>query len=220
MTLSGTVQSAPSGMLGFDADTIITSYVAQQFYNGGYRFCLRYLSLGAAESSRDLTTEEATDILNSGLALMPVQHVRRVGWQPSGSLGAADGANAANNANSIGFPAGVNVWCDLEGVSGDTAAQDVIDHCNAWYEAVSAEGYVPGLYVGANAILSGEQLYSDLKFQHYWKSESNVPDLPVRGYQMIQTLVERPVYGIGIDRDTTQTDNAGGQAQWLIVTNG
>lgn len=218
MTLPGNVQGAPSGMIGFDADTTINSDVAQQFYNGGYRFCLRYLSLGAAESSGDLIAEEAADILNSGLALMPVQHVREAGWQPSDNLGTEDGTNAGNHASSIGFPAGVNVWCDLEGVNSGATAQDVIDYCNAWYDAVSAAGYIPGLYVGPNAILSGEQL-SDLKVQHYWKSASKVPDLPGRGYQMIQTFVGNPVYGIGIDKDETQTDNDGGQAQWLIVTN-
>jgi hypothetical protein len=76
--------------------------------------------------------------------------------------------------------------------------------------------FVPGLYVGANAILTGQQLY-DLPFKHYWKSESKVPAIPVRGYQMIQTQVPQPVNGIGIDQDVTQTDQQGGQALWLAV---
>ena len=81
---------------------------------------------------------------------------------------------------------------------------------------MSAEGYVPGIYVGAQAILTGAQLY-DLKFDHYWKSESRVPAIPVRGYQMVQTLVPELVNGIGIDKDVTQTDNKGGQALWLTA---
>jgi hypothetical protein len=214
MVLTGTVQSAPSGMLGFDADTPIKADVARQFYNGGYRFCLRYISLGGAESSGDLTAEEAEGILNAGLALMPVQHVRKAGWMPDGSSGAEYGAHAGSHAQSIGFPAGVNVWCDVEGISSSAAAADVIAYCDAWYDAVLATGYVPGLYVGANSILNGEQ-FSRLKFQHYWKSASKVPDLPGRGYQMIQTLVEHPVYGISIDKDETRTDSKGGQAKWL-----
>jgi hypothetical protein len=71
------------------------------------------------------------------------------------------------------------------------------------------------LYVGANGILYGQQLY-DLAFQHYWESISEVPVLPARGYQMIQTVVPAPVNGIGIDQDVTQTDGEGGQAIWLI----
>jgi hypothetical protein len=214
MTLAGYVQSAPSGMLGFDADTPIKSDIAEQFYNSGYRFCLRYLSLGGAESSGDLTVEEVEGILNAGLALMPVQHVRRAGWLPCGNLGAEYGTHAGSHAKSIGFPAGVNLWCDVEGISSSTTAADVIAYCDAWYDAVLAAEYVPGLYVGANSILSGEQ-FSKLKFQHYWKSESKVPDLPGRGYQMIQTLVEQPVHGIAIDKDETKTDSKGGQANWL-----
>jgi glycoside hydrolase-like protein len=216
MSLSGIVQAAPSGALGFDADTVITSTTAQQFFADGYRFCVRYVSLGSEESSGDLSTEEATNILNSGLALMPVQHVMSEGWLPTAGLGQEYGTNAANHAAAVGFPAGVNLWCDLEGI-GATSAQNVIDYCEAWFTAVSAAGYVPGLYAGANAILSGQQLY-DLPFQHYWQSCSEVPAIPVRGYQMVQTLVQEPVNGIGIDKDVTQTDSEGGQAQWLIMT--
>ena len=95
-----------------------------------------------------------------------------------------------------------------------TAAQDVIDHCTSWFAAVSAAGYVPGLYVGSDAILDGQQLY-DLPFEHYWQSCSRVPALPVRGYQIVQTLCPNEVNGIGIDKDATQTDGKGGQALWL-----
>jgi hypothetical protein len=97
---------------------------------------------------------------------MAVQHVRDPGWRPTSSLGEQDGTNAANNALAVGFPPGVNVWCDLEGVNSSSTAQDVIDYCNSWYDAFSAAGYAPGLYVGANAVLTGDQLCYDLLFQH------------------------------------------------------
>jgi hypothetical protein len=219
VALPGIIQSAPSGALGFDADTVISPTVAKQFFQQNYAFCLRYVSLGAGESSSDpvdLMTEEAENILGSGLALMPVQHVRNSGWLPTDNLGQQDGTNAANNTNSVGFPPGVNLWCDLEGVASSATAQDVINYCNCWYNAVAAAGYVPGLYVGANPGLSGQQLY-DLPFQHYWQSASQVPAIPVRGYQMVQTLVQGAVNGIGIDQDNTQTDAEGGQALWLVA---
>lgn len=216
MALQGSVQAAPGGALGFDADTVITLATAQQFAAQGYTFCVRYLSLGAGQASGDLSPGEASNILSAGLALMPVQHVRGEGWAPAAALGQTTGANAATNAAAVGFPSGVNVWCDLEGVAAGTAPGDVIGYCNAWFDAASAAGYVPGIYVGANAILTGPQLY-DLKFEHYWKSESRVPPIPVRGYQMVQTPVANAVNGIGIDKDVTQTDNKGGQALWLIA---
>jgi hypothetical protein len=214
--LPGTIEDSLPSVPGFDSDTIVTSAVAQQFYGGGYKFCLRYLSLGGAESPQDLTTQEATDILNSGLALMPVQHVRKPGWSPNAGLGQQDGQNAASNAQDVGFPAGVNVWCDLEGVSNSISPQDVIDYCQAWYAAVNGAGFVPGIYVGYGTQLTGQQLY-DLSFQHYWKSQSSVPAIPERGYQLIQFLPSVTAYGIAIDLDITQTDGKGGKSQWLRI---
>ena len=213
--LNGVVQSAPNKSLGFDAVHKISQSLAQQFYSEGYRFCVRYVSLGS-EVSADLTYEEASGILEGGLALMPVQHVMFEGWMPSAELGKTHGDNAATNTDQVGFPIKVNLWCDLEGISPDATAQDVIDYCNAWYDAVNAWKYIPGLYVGANCILNGEQLYEDLKFQHYWKSESYVPQVATRSYQMVQSYVGEPVNGISIDRDVTYIDDEGGRPQWLI----
>jgi len=120
---------------------------------------------------------EANDILNSGLAVMPVQHVRRPGWSPDQKLGQQDGQNAAQNAQLVGFPAGVSVWCDLEGLNRAAQAQDVIDYCQAWYEALQAGGYVPGLYVGARAPLTGQQI-ADSPFQHYCDHKAEFPRFP------------------------------------------
>jgi len=214
MTLNGTIQKAPAGLKGFDADTVITADTAAKFVADGYSFCARYLSLGQ-ESHSDLSYEEADTILDAGLALIPVQHVRMPGWKPNAQLGVTTGSAAAMNAQTVGFPKGVNVWLDLEGVATGTSAGDVIGYCNAWYNEVAAVGYVPGIYVGADSVLTSEQLYSDLKFSHYWKSESTVPDVDRRGYQLVQHFEPKLVNGIGIDIDTTQDDNLGGQVLWL-----
>lgn len=213
--LPGTVQAAPSGAKGFDCDSVVSLSTAQAFVSQGYVFCVRYLSLGTSQASGDLSPAEANNILQTGLALMAVQHVANEGWVPSASLGTTNGSNAANNAKSVGFPPGVNIWLDLEGVATGTSAQTVIDYCNNWYAPVAAAGYVPGIYVGANCILTGSQLYNDLQFQHYWQSLSTVPAIPTRGYQMVQSLVSQPVNGIGIDQDVTQTDQLGGTVLWL-----
>ena len=214
MPLSGTIQSAPVGSVGFDSDIVITALAAQQFVSKGFRYCLRYVSRGAA-AAKDLSTAEAERILNAGLALMSVQHVRRSGWTPSPDLGKQDGQHAASNAADIGFPAGVNVWCDLEGVATGTAAQTVTDYCNAWFDAVEAGGFLPGLYVGFQCVLNEQQLFQ-LKFQHYWRSQSNVPNVSKRGYQMIQLFPETPISGLKVDIDVTQNDYKGGKVQWLV----
>ena len=214
-TLPGTIAGAAEGLLGFDTDTIVTPALATTFFNQGYRFCIRYLSRVAAQGYSDLTPQEAQGILAAGLALAPVQHPRDPGWAPTADLGASDGVAAAYHAFVLGFPAGINVWCDLEGVADGTAAAQVVAYGNSWYDAVAAAGYLPGLYVGADAILDGQGLY-DLKFSHYWKSLSDVPQVAVRGYQMIQSN-EHTVNGISIDDDRTQNDASGGAVVWLAA---
>lgn len=213
--ISGKVVSAPPQSQGFDSNTIITPEKAAAFVQSGFSFCVRYV--GRTEmSSSDLTTQEANDILDAGLALMVVQHVSAWGWSPSPTLGTEYGTNAGKFANQIGIPPGVNLWCDLEGVAAGTSAQTVIAYCNNWYEAVVNAGYVPGIYIGAACILNSSQLYNSLKFSHYWKSGSTVPDVMTRGYQIIQYDLDSSLNGIEIDKDVTQNDHLGGQAQWLI----
>jgi hypothetical protein len=224
--LPGKVRSATSGARGFDTSSKLSLTRAKKFHAQGYKYAIRYVSLGSFESSDDLTTKEAAGILEAGLALMPVQHVlagkkvgdKNVGWTPSGSLGTRFGKNAAQHAAEIGFPKGVNLWMDLENVSSSTATKSVIDYANNWYNAVSRAGYTPGIYVGFNSKLTSSQLYNDLNFQHYWKSGSIVPDVAVRGYQMVQhPPLDTYANGIKIDKDTIAADKKGGNPEWLIA---
>jgi Domain of unknown function (DUF1906) len=212
MPLPGQVQDAASSVPGFDCDAVLSADVAHQFFSQGYKFCLRYLS--RAQAAQNLTAQEAADILNSGLAVMPVQHARSPGWSPDASLGQADGQEASANAKATGFPTGVSLWCDFEGVNTGARAQDVIDYARAWYHEVHAAGYSPGLYVGAGTLLSGQQLF-DLPFRHYWRSSSRVPDIPKRGYQLIQFSPALQLNTIAIDLDVALPDNEGGSARWL-----
>jgi hypothetical protein len=214
--LPGSVESAPPNQKGFDASSRILAAVATTLATTlGYKFAIRYISRGATENPGDLSHDEAVGILNSGLALMVVQHVAVAGWKPSAALGTQYGETAAAHAAEIGFPAKVNVWLDLEGVAEGAPAQNVIDYCNNWSDAVSTKGFVPGVYVGANSGLNGDQL-GNLKFSHFWKSASRVPTPTGRGYQLIQTAAVK-VLGISIDPDTTQNDEKNEAVQWLRV---
>ena len=219
--LSGGIQAGPAGVKGFDANTVITESQADAFWSAGYRFALRYV--GRTEMhSNDLTAGEAAMLLSKGFALMPVQHVLDPGWSPTGDLGTEYGANAAAFAKQIGFPPGVNVWLDLEGVSTSAAAADVIAYCNGWYSQVSGAGYVPGVYIGWEPGLTGAQLYGDLKFQHYWAAYNvdGVSTPNPRGWQMVQSSGSGEVGSLGTDVydvDTTHVDKMGGQVLWLKV---
>lgn len=216
-TLQGIVASASAGSIGFDTDTALPSDTASLFADDGFVFCVRYLSLSTPQDDGDLSYLEATAILDAGLALMPVQHVLEPGWMPTASLGDLQGAAAAANAREVGFPGGVNVWLDLEGVGIDASSDDVIAYCNAWFDQVTAAGYLPGLYVGASCGLTGDQLFWDLTCKSYWQSGSDVPDVDQRGYQMVQRITSAPdiVNGIAIDRDLTLVDDLGGSPTWL-----
>jgi glycoside hydrolase-like protein len=216
-TLVGIVASASAGSIGFDTDTALSSDTASQFADDGFVFCVRYLSLSTPQDDGDLSYLEATAILGAGLALMPVQHVLEPGWMPSARLGDLQGAAAAANAQEVGFPAGVNVWLDLEGVGIDASSDDVIAYCNAWFDHVAAAGFLPGLYVGADCGLTGDQLFWDLACKSYWQSGSDVPDVDQRGYQMVQRITTEPDVenGVAIDCDLTLVDDLGGSPTWL-----
>lgn len=219
--LTGSIQKAPARVHGFDANMPITDAAAKAFYAAGFRFCLRYIGR-TRMAANDLTAEEAQRLLNHGFALMPVQHVQNPGWRPTRELGTEYGSNAARFAQEIGFPRGVNVWCDLEGVNRNTPLADVIAYCNAWSDAVNASGYVPGLYVGYAARLQGLQ-FSELKFQHFWGAY-NVHDLETpgaRGWQLVQFPGTGAVAGVSsyaYDVNETQVDRQGGQVRWLVGT--
>lgn len=210
-TLSGNVVTVSSLKTnkGFDTNTKIdTLSKASTLISNGYSFCIRYLSR-YSEQSGDLDNPEASTILFAGLALMAVQHCESGSWIAGASKGTTYGANAAVNAQNIGLPKGVTIWLDLEEVSSSCSSSDIIAYCNNWYDQVYSYGYEPGIYVGANCGLTGTQLYSNLKFQHYWKSMSTVPSIPTRGYQMVQSATTT-VGGISIDPDTITTDSLGG----------
>jgi hypothetical protein len=214
--LPGNIQKAAPGLLGFDVNSPLTASEALSFKNAGYSFCIRYIPRTAALIQGNLTSTEALGILNAGLALMPVQHVALPGWKPNTNLGTIYGNYAATYASQVvGLPPGLNVWCDLEGVAAGTSTNDVIAYCQAWYYAVHIAGYIPGIYVGYDTMLSPEQLYDDISFQHYWRAY-NGPQVATRGFQLIQKT-EVTLNGITVDPDLTQNDDLGDSALWLSL---
>ncbi len=212
---AGTVQPASADARGFDTDSVVTRSEAQEFASQGYRFCLRYLSLGQNTARGDLTAGEAQNILNAGLALMPVQHVRSPGWIPTGTLGSTDGTNAAVHAQALGVPPGTTIWMDLEGVAPRAEVQAVIDYCTNWYAAMKVYQYLPGIYVGANCGLNTQELDA-LPFDCYWKSFSNVPPIAKHAYQMVQSRAPSTVNGLTVDLDTIHIDGRSRVPQWWI----
>jgi hypothetical protein len=104
MAVPGNASAAAGDLLGFDTDEIVTAAAAAAFFTQGFRFCIRYVSRVTQQNANDLSVAEALDLLNAGLALIPVQHVRGAGWAPTAALGASDGVHAAYHTFVIGFP--------------------------------------------------------------------------------------------------------------------
>jgi hypothetical protein len=140
--LPGQVFAAPPGFHGIDTNTVLDDRHCRAARAHGFTFCLRYVSRGERQQANDLHEAEARTILNAGLALMPVQHVARAGWSPTKNLWSAYGRNAALHVREIGFPPGLNVWLDLEGVKSLSSHAAVIDYCNGWIAEVESAGFV------------------------------------------------------------------------------
>ena len=197
-------------MKGIDCNTKITPALAEAIKQKGYEFVIRYVGR-LKQATFDIDKKEVDIILSAGLKLGIVQHSPgKPGLLPSKDLGTIYGSNAAGFAKGSGYKESCIIYLDLEDVNKDYSKrqQDIIDYCNAWYDQVLKAGYVPGIYVGFNTFLTGDQLYTKLKFQHYWKSLSNVPDVTKRGYEMIQTAGD-PIDGMAIDVNTVTGDKLG-----------
>jgi hypothetical protein len=196
-------------MKGFDTNVKISYEKAKAMKASGYDFAIRYVGR-IKQSSNDIDKDELNDILKAGLKLAIVQHCPpKPGIIPSKETGATWGREAAIFAKEAGYKSGCIVYLDLEDVNPEFSRkqQDIIDFCNAWYDEVEKE-YTPGIYIGFNTWLTGDMLYNKLKFTHYWKSFSRVPDVTTRSYEMWQKP-QITVNGIQIDPDEVTGDKLG-----------
>lgn len=193
---------------GFDTNTKLNLQTAQTLKNAGYDVCFRYLSLTQSDPN-DLTTDELSDILRSGLKVGLVQHVRYPNWIPTNDMAKLDAQNAVAQLKNLNIPQRTTVFCDIEGIKYGTNKQDIINYINTWAEIIILAGYEAGMYVGYNSYLTDTELYYALKVSKYWKSASNVPTPVMRGYCIIQQSPEKTVGGVNIDEDIIQPDNKG-----------
>ncbi len=199
-------------MKGFDVNQRLSYEQALAFKKLGYEFVMRYVGRLQKSPSIDIDKVETDNILKAGLSLGIVQHCPpKPGLIPLKLTAVEYGRNAVTFAKEAGYKQDCIIYLDLEDVN--IAYKDkqpfIIDFCNTWYDEVKKAGYVPGVYVGFNCFLSGDELYNKLKFTHYWKSFSQVPDVTRRSYSMWQDK-QTVVNGITIDPDEAMLDKLGG----------
>lgn len=209
---------------GFDCNFELSPADAKAFRAHGYEFAVRYVRR-ADQHPYDLSARELEAILGAGLALMCVQHVEsELSWEPYAEKGARYGAAGAAHATALGLPGGM-LWLDLEGVALGTPERVIAEYCNAWHEAVSGAGFLPGLYVGWHCGLTPYVLYHALAFSHYWAAYNlNADEQPiVRGVQMRQWVKVPADVPPGItqsfDVDTILADKLGGLPAWITAEN-
>jgi hypothetical protein len=153
-----------------DTVAVITPAFGQWLKTNGYVGVMRYVD--------GLSATELSNILASGLACGFVTYAEE--FNPAPRIA---------ELKALGVPVGVHVFLDVEGCTLDATA--LIAAINTWSKAMQAAGYLPGLYVGAGALLSSDELYA-LVSVLYWHGCSRLRDRnnqtqdPACGWGLIQ----------------------------------
>ncbi len=190
-----------------DTSWRITPHVAAMLRQVDYLGVFRYVPLPGNPSAGDLSGVEVGCILDAGLELGVVQHVRRPPVLPSAHDGARDAECACEAATACGLPVGLHVFLDLEGYSGSPV--EVVRYVDAWGAATKAAGFLAGLYVGYSAILNATELYELPDFDCYW-SDAGPRTVAKRGFAIKQKQPEITIAGVSFDPDTVEPDVLGG----------
>jgi hypothetical protein len=175
------VVSILKGAKGFDeSGLVITAAYAACMASSpnNMSFGGRYIPKAGYSAAGDLTSAEALAMTGNGLAILVVQHWRGGSYVSNAAAttqGTADGNAAVTYASSIGAPAGMFIYCDVEQF--DTHAHGAL-WAAAWAAAVNAatspywaayygDPITWGLIAGAGSIFHGQ-----------WENVNNMGALP------------------------------------------
>lgn len=191
-----------------DTNWCITPSVAAALKSAGKVGVGRYVPLPGNPSAGDITGTEVGCILDAGLELLLVQHVRRPPWYPDMHRGDEDGRQAAKSATDAGYPVDCHLFLDLEGIGGGVNSDAMARFANDWAGVVQGEGFRPGLYVGYAVPLSPAELYALPLFSSYW-SDAGRRHVAVRGCAIQQGAPEATIAGVRFDPDVVIPDGRG-----------
>jgi len=188
---------------------VVLSAVKAQGYTG----VIRYVPLPGLDDTNDIHPDELDAIMESGLGLMLVQHVRFPHWDPRDHSGAADAQTAAQFASQVGYLPGAHIFIDLEGIVPGTGGATKA-FAGAWAKTIAAAGYNAGCYVGFDVPLTPQELYDLEVINSYW-SDAGLRAVAVRGFALKQES-EIAIAGVSFDPDTLTRDLKGETPFWMI----
>lgn len=190
-----------------DTSAKISSAHAVTLKTAGVSAIFRYVFFSVPRPG-DLDMTELLDLVDAGLIVMCVQHVRNPGWVAGPQLGTSDGLAAVANATKAGYvtPPGQRacpIALDLEGVRNPGA--DVEAHARSWIQVVSAGGYAPIIYVGYDCGLTSAMLDSlNVSTWCDYAALSARPS-PTVGHVLHQKP-QSTIAGVGVDVDDVLQD--------------
>jgi hypothetical protein len=176
----------------------------------------RYVNLHRGDDGFAATRAELEEV-TPHLGVWLTQEARTGGW--SEETGRQDGQIAAANALAIGYPRNAVLECDLEGTF--SSDSQYVDYASGWYEMAMREGAIElAAYIGAGVPLDASALYHHLRFHRYRRSLSQVPNVMLRGYQMIQLYPDdvELLPGRKFDLNVVQSDYLAGRWIWAVQT--
>ncbi len=195
-----------------DSSTRLTRTSASALKSAGYVGVFRYVPLPGVNAAADIDADELAMLLDVGLEVGLVQHVRFKetwldGWSPRAHSGASDAAVAADAAQHAGYGAG-HIFCDFEDVDTTCTAEGARVFLEAWASRALQSGFRAGVYVGFQIPLTPEQLYELRGVDIFW-SDAGHRKVATRGVAISQGP-ELTVGGVRIDTDQVSPDLLGG----------
>ncbi|GGM00698.1 glycoside hydrolase domain-containing protein [Nakamurella endophytica] len=190
------------GRRGFDSSHVETPAQLACLRNAGYAFTMIHVT-GTAWRAELAAAKAIT------MHAVLYQGYDPSAW-PTATMGTERGTIVAQKARQAGYPAGAQIFLDLEDTTTASAATLRTWVAN-WARAVSVRGYVPAVYVGVPQRLTAAQISALPGVQVFWRSASGSAPQVARGYVVRQTAVLKGACRIpgGIDTDVSGTDAAG-----------
>ena len=207
------VEKAFVGAMGIDSYPYSiggTPEQARALYAHGVRFAVLYL--GVANIQR------INYVLNAGMAFMPVTKAGEAFDGPDDEIA---------QLNALGIPKGCTVWLDHEGMKTlEVPKPELARLINVWAKAISASGYIAGLYYAPPQPFTGPELAA-LAVTRYWKSAGRLQDSTGKiwdepegiGHCMIQSWPQGNFRdtGVFVDADFVTSDRRGRVPTWVVL---